>query len=421
MIAMHPIGSAAGTAPIDVVLVELGAAITGLAILARLAVRAGISPIPLYLLGGLAFGRGGLAPLDSADEVLRVGSEIGAVLLLFMLGLEYTAEQLARGVRGHLTSGFVDLVLNASVGVAAGRILGWSWNASLLMGGVTYVTSSGIVSKLVGDLGWSANAEAQAVISVLVLEDLALALLLPLLAVAADPTASTGAMTVVSSLVAVIMALGLALFAGRRLSAILAHRSQEVMLLTMFGAALLVAGGSHRVGVSAAVGAFLLGLALTGTVADQTHALLAPLRDLFAALFFFFFALQLDPRDRLVPVLVPALLLAVASGATKVATGWRAASRDTRDAKSRWRAGLVLVPRGEFSIVIAGLATTLPQVATARGGVCPGDGHRRAARGIRAYSVSASHERARAKRHGCRRRRAARGASADRWGAEDPR
>ena len=110
-------------APVDVVLVELGAAITGLALLARLAARAGISPIPLYLLGGLAFGRGGIAPLDSADEVLRVGSEIGAVLLLFMLGLEYTGAHLARGVRGNFTSGLMDLALNAPVGIVAGRIL----------------------------------------------------------------------------------------------------------------------------------------------------------------------------------------------------------------------------------------------------------------------------------------------------------
>jgi CPA2 family monovalent cation:H+ antiporter-2 len=358
---MISLQAATGAAPIDVVLVELGAAITGLALLARLAARAGISPIPLYLLGGLAFGRGGLAPLDSADEVLRVGSEIGAVLLLFMLGLEYTGAQLARGVRSHFKSGLIDLALNAPVGVAAGRIAGWPWSASFLMGGVTYVTSSGIVSKILTDLRWSAKPETPAVISMLVLEDLALAFLLPLLAIAADGAEVATLTTVVTSVVAVFVALALALKAGGRLSAILAHRSAEVMLLTMFGAVLLVAGGSHRVGIAAAVGAFLLGLALTGSVADQTHHLLAPLRDLFAALFFFFFALQLDPHE-LVPVLVPALLLALASGATKVATGWWAAARETRDTRARWRAGLLLIPRGEFSIVIAGLAVALPEV-----------------------------------------------------------
>ena len=228
---------------------------------------------------------------------------------------------------------------------------------------MTYVTSSGIVSKVLADLQWSAKPGTPAVISILVLEDLALAFLLPLLAIAADGAGTANFITVVTSVAAVVIALILALKAGGRLSTLLAHRSAEVMLLTMFGAVLLVAGGSHRVGIAAAVGAFLLGLALTGSVADQTHHLLAPLRDLFAALFFFFFALQLDPHE-LLPVLVPALLLAAVSGATKMATGWWAVARETGDASARWRAGLLLVPRGEFSIVIAGLAVGLPEVGT---------------------------------------------------------
>ena len=353
----------AAAAPVDVVLVELGAAITLLALLARLAARAGISPIPLYLLGGLAFGHGGIVPLDAADDVLRVCSEIGAVLLLFMLGLSYTAKELGESARGHLKSGLVDFALNAPVGVIAGKIAGWPWSASLLMGGVTYVTSSGIASKLLADLKWTENPETTAVVSMLVLEDLALAFLLPLLAIAAEGTEVNGVLKIVSSLAAVLIALYLALKAGPTMTGWLKHKSREVMLLTMFGAVLLVAGGSHRVGIAATVGAFLLGLAVTGSVADQTRALLAPLRDLFAALFFFFFALRLDPHD-LVPVLIPAAALAAVSGLTKVATGWLAAARESKSSKARLRAGLVLIPRGEFSIVIAGLAVAMPNVGT---------------------------------------------------------
>jgi CPA2 family monovalent cation:H+ antiporter-2 len=92
-------------------------------------------------------------------------------------------------------------------------------------------------------------------------------------------------------------------------------------------------------------------------------ALLAPLRDLFAALFFFFFALRLDPHD-LVPVLLPATALAAVSGLTKVAAGWLAATRESKSSKAPLRAGLVLIPRGEFSIVIAGLAVAMPNVGT---------------------------------------------------------
>src|SRR5215467_1876402 len=74
------------------VFIELGAAIVGLAILARIANRLGFSAIPLYLVAGLAFGNGGLAPLPFSKEFVHTGAEIGVLLLLFMLGLEHTGE-----------------------------------------------------------------------------------------------------------------------------------------------------------------------------------------------------------------------------------------------------------------------------------------------------------------------------------------
>ena len=102
------------------VFMELGAAILGLAILTRLAHRLGLSSIPLYLLGGLAFGNGGLLPLNFTQEFVHVGAEIGVILLLFMLGLEHTGEQLQANLRSGLTAGGADLLLNFSPGLIAG-------------------------------------------------------------------------------------------------------------------------------------------------------------------------------------------------------------------------------------------------------------------------------------------------------------
>src|SRR5882724_7890562 len=92
--------------------IELGAAIVGLAVLARFANRWGFSAIPLYLLAGLAFGNGGLAPLDLSADFIHIGAEIGVLLLLFMLGLEYTGDELKQNLRAGLPAGLVDLVLN---------------------------------------------------------------------------------------------------------------------------------------------------------------------------------------------------------------------------------------------------------------------------------------------------------------------
>jgi CPA2 family monovalent cation:H+ antiporter-2 len=109
------------------------------------------------------------------------------------------------------------------------------------------------------------------------------------------------------------------------------------------------------VSVSAAVGAFLVGIALSGRVAVNASQVLTPLRDLFAAIFFVFFGLTTD-SSALLSMLPAALALAVVTIITKLITGSYAARRAGVGTLGQWRAGLSLAPRGEFSIVIAGLA-----------------------------------------------------------------
>jgi CPA2 family monovalent cation:H+ antiporter-2 len=232
-------------------------------------------------------------------------------------------------LRHHGPSGLVDLLLNALPGFAAGLLLG-------LM----------------------ANRETPAVLSVLVLEDLAMALFLPLLVVA---LAGGGPLTAVAGTGLAVGAVALALLAaqrqGHRLGRLLGSAGDEQLLLRLVGLTLLVAGLAQSMGASAAVGAFLVGFALPASSAERARTVLAPLRDLFAATFFVTFGLSTDPAA-LVPVLPAVLLLALVTTGTKVATGWFAARRDGVAVPGRIRAGTALVARGEFSIVIAGLAVT---------------------------------------------------------------
>src|ERR671937_2636811 len=164
-----------------ILLLELGGVILGLGVLGRLAGRLGLSPIPLYLLAGLAFGEGGLLPLVTATEFIRAGAEIGVILLLLLLGIEYSAEELTGSLRRSAPAGLVDLALNLTPGLAAGLLLGWGPAAALVLGGVTYVSSSGIAAKLLADLGRLGNRETPVVLSLLVMEDLAMAAYLPVL------------------------------------------------------------------------------------------------------------------------------------------------------------------------------------------------------------------------------------------------
>ena len=336
-------------------LLELGGAVVALSLLARLAHRAGFSPIPLYLLGGLALGEGGLLPLSVGEVFIEMGAEIGVVLLLLLLGLEYTGRELGAGLRTGWPAGLADIALNFTPGLLLGLALGWEPVAALLLGGVTFNTSSGIMARLLEDLGRLGNRETPAALSISVLEDLTNTVYLPLVGILLLGVGwATGLLSMAAALGTVVLVLLAAIRFGPQLSRVLESRSDEVVLLTTFGLVLVVAGLAELLQISAAIAAFLLGIALSEPVADRARALLGPLRDLFAAMFFLFFGLQVDPAQ-IPPVFGLALALAVVTALTKLATGWLAAGRYRVGPRARLRAGAALTPRGEFSIVIAGL------------------------------------------------------------------
>ena len=166
------------------------------------------------------------------------------------------------------------------------------------------------------------------------------------------------ALSVCIAIAVVSFALLAALRWGPQISRLFAHESDEIILLTTIGVVLLVAGVAQRFQVSAAIGAFLVGIALSGSVAEKSHRLVSPLRDLFAALFFFFFGLEIDPAA-LLPSLPFALGLGAVTTFTKVLTGYLAGRSLGIDPRGRIRAGAALVARGEFSIVIAGLGVAI--------------------------------------------------------------
>lgn len=339
-----------------ILLIEVGALLFALGMLGRLGRRVGLSPIPLYLLAGLAFGHGGLLPLSASEQFIKIGAEIGVILLLVMLGLEYSASELVGNLRASAPAGIVDALLNALPGAGFAFLLGWGWEAALVLAGITWVSSSGVIAKVLGDLGRLGNRETPVILSVLVIEDLAMAFYLPLVtAVLAGVGLVGGLEALAVAVVTVVAVLVVAIKYGGVISNFMSVRDPEALLLSVLGLTLFVAGVAAELKVSAAVGAFLVGIALSGPVAHHATEMLSPLRDLFAAVFFVFFGLSTDPAD-MPPVLLPALGLAVLTMLTKVLTGYIAAKRGGIALPGRLRTGLALVPRGEFSVVIAGLA-----------------------------------------------------------------
>ncbi|MGW0466288.1 cation:proton antiporter [Streptomyces sp. NPDC003027] len=340
-------------------LLELGVILAALSVLGAVARRFTLSPIPLYLLAGLAVGEGGIAPVPAAGEFVETGAAIGVILLLLVLGLEFSLPEFSVSVRRHVPSALVDVVLNATPGAVAGWLLGMDGIGILALAGATYISSSGIVARLLSDLRRLGNRETPAVLSVLVLEDCTMALYLPVLAVLASGGVWWQAVLgVLAAVGAVLAALTVSFRWGHHLGRLVAHPDAEQLLLRVLGLTLIVAALAELVHASAAVGAFLVGLTLTGETATRTRAVLSPLRDLFAAVFFLAIGLSVDPAD-LLPMLPAALALAAATLVTKVLTGRYAAARDGVGRRGKWRAGTALIARGEFSLIIVGLAGTL--------------------------------------------------------------
>lgn len=349
--------SAALTKDDGLVIGEIGSVLVALGVAAFIASKIKFSAVPIFLFAGLFFGNGGIVALDLSDDFLNLGAQIGAILLLLLLGLEYSASELVSSVKERKSLGFIDLLLNAAPGLFIGFLLGWGWLGALALAGVTYVSSSGIAAQLIKDGSFGGLTSTKRAISILVIEDLFLAIYLPILSALA---AAVGLVTgLISISVALLIAGGALIFAAKGFHvphAPVIMGDSATLLLTVFGAALVASGLATYIGFSGAVAAFLVGLILTGDVAIVARVRLAPLRDLFAAIFFLFFGLRTNPAD-IPEVFIPALILTILGVASKFFTAWWA-TRDLVEEKAVFRMAAILLPRGEFSIVIAGLAST---------------------------------------------------------------
>jgi CPA2 family monovalent cation:H+ antiporter-2 len=341
---------------IEIALIELGILMLALALLGRLAQRFGLPAIPFYLLAGLFFGEGGIIPITEAGPFVDVGASLGVVFLMFVLGLEYSPQELRQSISTNRLSSVIDLVFNATPGVVIGFLLGWGALGAVVLGGITYVSSSGVIAKMLTDLNRLGNRETPTILSILVIEDLVMAVFLPVVAVLlAGDSVIGGVVSGIVSLTIVSAVLLMPSSAGRQVSRVMNTSSSEVLLISLLGVVLLLAGLAEYMHISYAIGAFLVGIILSGQVAERGRTLLEPLRDSFAALFFVSFGLGVNPAD-LVEFIPLALGLALVSAISKFGSGYLAAKKNGFAAKGRRRAGVTLIARGELSVVLAGIA-----------------------------------------------------------------
>lgn len=355
-----PIGVlAAGGGEVGRELVALGAALLVAGVLARAGRRFGLPTIPLFMAAGILTGPFTPGPVlvrDPAD--LGLLTTLGLILLLFHLGLEFSLDDLLAGGRKLLAAGAVYLAINLSAGLGVGGALGWGGRETLVVAGIVGISSSAIVTKLVIELRRLANPETGLLLGIVVVEDVFLAVYLALLQpVLGDADGAGAAIASVAKGVAfLVLLVAIARWGRGVVGRLLDIADDELLTVCFVGVAVLVAGVAANVGVSDAIGAFLAGQVVAGTsVAHRVERLVLPLRDLFAAMFFFAFGLSVDP-GAVGSVAGPVLLAVTVTVAGCLVAGVCAARIQGLGPYAAANIGLTVLARGEFSLILATLA-----------------------------------------------------------------
>ena len=366
-------------------LFELGLILAALVAAGTVAQRVGQSVIPFYVVAGIlvnpfVLGRLEYGPVSryaiELQGYITLLAELGIVFLLFFLGLEFSLDRLLESRDQIGKSGTLDLLVNLSAGVIVGLALGWSPLEAFVLGGIVYISSSAVITKSLIDLGWIANDEASPMLGTLVFEDLFIAFYL---AVLSAVLSGGGELAAIATDVAVAMVFLFVLvsavhFGSEYFGRLLETGSEEMFVLRAVAITVLVAGFALSIGVSEAVAAFFVGMGFSGT--DHLHDLerrLIPIRDLFAAVFFFWIGLRTDPSVFPAVAGIVALLVVVTTP-TKLFTGFFSGRIYGLDDRRSVRVGCGMVTRGEFSLIIAAIAAdavvggtvlteTLPAVA----------------------------------------------------------
>ncbi|BDH05918.1 cation:proton antiporter [Streptomyces seoulensis] len=342
-------------------LLAMGGAFLAAAFLARLGARFGVPTIPLFMLAGLLLGPHTPGPaLVSDPRDFEMLSALGLVLLLFYLGLEFKLDDLRRGGRRLLTAGGIYLLLNVGAGLGFGFALDWGAREALVLAGVLGISSSAIVTKILIDLGRISRPETRLILGVIVVEDLFLALYLAALQPVIGGAEGVGeTVSQAAKAFGFLLVLAAAARYGTRLvGRLIRVRDDELLVISFLGAAVLVAGVSELLGVADAIGAFMVGLILAGTPSGpRIRRLVHPLRDAFAAIFFFAFGLALDPAG-LASVAGP---VAAAAGLTivmNVIAGLLVARTYGYGPEPAAAIATTLVARGEFALILGAMAAS---------------------------------------------------------------
>jgi K+:H+ antiporter subunit KhtU len=338
-------------------LAELAVTVGVLGVLGLAASRLGLSAIPAYLFAGIILGPNepDIVQLVQPSEVTHFVSEIGLIFLLFFLGLEFSLERLVRSGRHVGLGGAADLLANAGLGLAVGLVAFGPSFAALVLAACIYVSSSAIAVKALIDLRRLADDETDLVLAILLFEDIAIAAVLGFVATGGGSVAETAGVAT-KAFVFVAASLAASRWLGAWIGRQLGRLELEFFLLAVFGFVIAMSAIAMELELSEAIGAMMAGVVLSESgVREEIEQRFFAMRDIFAALFFFAFALTIDlSRWSDLGWIVALAILVTLIG--KVGVGIVAGRLGGFSVRQGINAGAALVAHGEFTIILAQLA-----------------------------------------------------------------
>jgi len=349
------------------VLLEIGVMFAAIAAVGALANRLNQSVIPFYIVIGMilsqfVIGRVELPFLGAVfiteSQFITIGAELGIVFLLFFLGLEFNLDRLLERREQIGTAGTIDLGINFGAGLILGWLVFGSFLPAFLLAGIVYISSSAVITKSLIDLGWIANDESEPMLGTLVYEDLFIAVYLAVASAIVLGGGNVGEAAIdIGIAIAFILVLLLLVYVGTAwFSRLVETDDHEFIVLRTVGVLILIAGAALSLGVSEAVAAFFVGMAFSATGhVKQLEELLEPLRDTFAAVFFFWIGLVTDPL-LLVGAAGLIALAVVVTTPTKLVSGFLGGRAFGLNTRRSTRVALGMTTRGEFSLIIATIA-----------------------------------------------------------------
>jgi CPA2 family monovalent cation:H+ antiporter-2 len=320
-----------------------------------------------YLAAGMILGPNLFEPSFVNDvDIINALADAGIVLLMFTLGLEFNLKRLRKVGLFAALAGTVEIVLMITLGYGLGTMLGWSPVQSIFLGAVMSISSTAVIIKVLSDADMMKKEFAEAIVGILIIEDIAAVIILTLASplAAGDGISFSGIILQIAYIaifMLILLILGLAVV-PRLLDRFYPTAAPETLLIVSLGLCFGMAIAAQFFGLSVATGAFLMGIIISQSrVQERLVERIVPIKEMFMALFFISIGLLIDPWLIMDNLLV-ALAIAVAFIAGKLFSVSLGTFLSNKDARTSLMAGMGMLAMGEFSFVIAKTAFDLGAV-----------------------------------------------------------